>query len=92
MMVKPFMYALFGFYGGAVFGGVLALTESRHSLSEFRQGRVAAWGALAGLFVPVIHHLLGGGAGLSWFSHLWTFPDVWISLAIITPLGEAPPG
>jgi len=87
MMVAPFMYGLLGFYGGSVFGGVLALTEHRRSLSELRLGRVAVWGALAGLFVPVVYHLLGGGAGLSWFSQLWTSPDVWISLVIIAPLG-----
>ena len=87
MMVAPYMYGLLGFYGGSVFGGVLALTEYKRLLAELHLGRVAVWGALAGLFVPVVYHLLGSGAGLSWFSYFWTSPEAWISLAIITPLG-----
>ena len=87
MMVEPLMYGLLGFYGGSVFGAVMALAEHRRTISELRMWRVAVWGALAGLLVPVVYHLFGGGAGLSWFSSLWTSADVWISLAIIAPLG-----
>jgi len=89
MIVTATMYGLMGFYGGCVFGGVLSLTEHRRSLSELHLGRVAGWGALGGLFVPVVYHLLGGGAGLRWFSLLWTSPELWFTLAIIAPLGAA---
>jgi hypothetical protein len=89
MMVEPFMYGLMGFYGGCVFGGVLSLMEGRRSLADLHLGKIAVWGALAGLLVPVVYHLLGGGEGLEWFRYILTSPDSWLSPAIIPLLGAA---
>ena len=89
ILVEPFMYGLWGFYGGAVFAGFLAAAEHRRTLSELRMSRLAVWGTMAGVSVPVVYHLLGGGAGLEWFSYAGTSSGVWVSLAIIAPLGAA---
>jgi hypothetical protein len=89
LLVEPFMYGVWGLFGGSVFAGILAVAEHRRTLPELRPARMAVWGALAGVSVPVVYHLLGGGAGWAWFSGVATTPEVWASLAIIAPLGAA---
>ena len=63
LFVAPFMWGLMGFYGGAMFGALLSLTEGRRTLAKLRIGRVAAWGALAGFAVPIVYNLMRGDPG-----------------------------
>lgn len=60
LSVAPFMWGLMGFYGGSMFGALLSLTEGRLTLQRLRIGRVAAWGAVAGLALPMVYNLMRG--------------------------------
>ena len=60
LSVAPFMWGLMGFYGGSMFGALLSLTEGRLTLQRLRIGRVAAWGAVAGLALPIVYNLMRG--------------------------------
>lgn len=60
LSVAPFMWGLMGFYGGSTFGVLLSLTEGRKTFENLRVGRVAVWGLVAGLAIPVIYNLLRG--------------------------------
>ena len=63
LSVAPFMWGLMGLYGGTIFGGLLSLTEGRRTLQNLHLGRVAVWGALAGVALPVVYDLLRGDPG-----------------------------
>ncbi len=63
LMVAPLMWGLMGLYGGALFGGLLSLTEGKRTLEKLSVGRVAAWGAIAGIAAPVVYNLMRGDPG-----------------------------
>lgn len=48
-----------GFLGGVAFAAVLAIVARRRRFEELSPGRVAAWGAMAGLLVGTLPFLLG---------------------------------
>lgn len=54
------MWALMGLFGGSTFGSLLSMTEGRKTLEKLRVGRVAVWGLLAGLAIPVLFDLVTG--------------------------------
>lgn len=60
LAVAPLMWGVMGFYGGSAFGALLSLTEGRKTLEKLRIGRVAIWGLVAGLAIPVLYELLRG--------------------------------
>lgn len=55
----PAIGAYPGFLGGVLFSLLLSLAARRRTLEELRVGRVAAWGALAGLVVGAVPFVLG---------------------------------
>jgi len=63
LSVAPFMWGLMGLYGGTTFGALLSFTEAKRTLKNLRLGRVAVWGALAGVALPVVYDLLRGDPG-----------------------------
>jgi len=48
------VFALLGAFSGAVFAVVLAAFERRRTLDQLATGRVAAWGALGGMALPLV--------------------------------------
>jgi hypothetical protein len=60
LSVAPFMWGLMGFYGGSIFGTLLSVTEGRRTLEKLRIGRVAAWGAIAGVALPMVYNFMRG--------------------------------
>lgn len=48
------LFAALGAMGGAVFGGVLALSERRRSVLQLSLPRMALWGGIAGAAVPLL--------------------------------------
>lgn len=55
----PAIGAYPGFLGGVVFSVVLAIAGRRRSLDDLSIGRVAAWGAGAGLLVGILPFTIG---------------------------------
>ena len=45
------VFAIMGFVGGAVFSGVLGITEGRRTFDEMSLSRFAVWGAVGGVAV-----------------------------------------
>lgn len=60
LVAAPVMWGLMGFYGGSAFGALLSLAEGRKTVEKLRIGRVAIWGLIAGLAIPVVYELLRG--------------------------------
>lgn len=55
---------LYGFVSGVGFGGLLSLRESAKTLGELSLSRIALWGALGAVAVPLLFGALGTfGAG-----------------------------
>ncbi len=54
-----------GFVGGAVFSIALGTVHRRHQLSELKTAKMALWGTLAGLLVPL--GVVGVGIGTGTF-------------------------
>jgi hypothetical protein len=46
-------WATYGFALGSIFGGVLAIAERRRTLERLATWRIAVWGAIAGLLLPL---------------------------------------
>lgn len=55
----PAIGAYPGFLGGVVFSILLGIAARKHRLHELSIGRVAAWGAAAGLMVGTLPFLIG---------------------------------
>jgi hypothetical protein len=51
---KALAFAVVGVVSGAVFAIVLAALERRRALADLAMGRIAAWGALGGMTLPLI--------------------------------------
>lgn len=51
-------WGLWGGISGGAFATLLALGERRHSLDELRGLRIAGWGALGGMLIPLGVYLL----------------------------------
>ncbi len=53
-VLLPLFLATFGAIGGATFGAVLTAAEHRRTFDELTTRRVAGWGALGGMAVPLV--------------------------------------
>ena len=51
ILETAFLYAASGFVVGAMFSGILALTDGRRRFDEMSLGRFATWGAIGGLLI-----------------------------------------
>jgi hypothetical protein len=74
-------FALLGGFSGAVFAIALTAFERRRTLDQLAMGRVAAWGALGGMALPLI------GVGLAAASQFWSLEVLGPMLLLCTIMG-----
>jgi hypothetical protein len=55
-------WGIMGCVGGSLFGTVLSIAEGRNVLERLGPGRVAVWGALAGLAFPFVSDVIRPGS------------------------------
>lgn len=83
----PMIGALPGFLGGVLFSVVLAFAARRRRLGELRTGRVALWGAAAGLAVGALPFLIGDAATVA--GARWLLPTVVMGTITLLSAGSA---
>jgi hypothetical protein len=73
-------FAFLGGFSGAVFAVVLAAFERRRTLDELAMGRVALWGALGGMALPLV-------AVAATVSQIWSLDILGPMLLLCTMMG-----
>jgi hypothetical protein len=84
-LIPVFLFGTWGALGGAIYAIALAMFERRRTLDQLVMARLAVWGALGGMALP----LLVLGAALSAYGHAALGPvNSWvIPLALTGMLG-----